>query len=233
MASKVTIPLSIKYFIIINIILFISYNIKSIYVNSGKVYISNEDDFIEAFKKNDTIFVTKSIVIDDDIFIISSPSKVAVYGLDKSISVTFNNGKGMNFINIDFVEFKNITIIGKLYYDHENMNYCGLFNTTNQYKGYYQNYYKNFSYINCNIPLPRENVMDFYSGTYTFNNCSFYGINEVKDSFIKLSGNEKDFLEFNYCTFNGNYKTSSIIGNGCKVLINNCEFINNFNKDKG
>ncbi|OUM61776.1 hypothetical protein PIROE2DRAFT_12131 [Piromyces sp. E2] len=209
-------------------------------VNSGVVYVSKKNDFVDAFTRNDTIIVTQSLNITKNIKVNSYPNKIKVYGLDKSIYIDINVNKTMEINNIDFIEFKNITIIGRVIYkniaytNHENMNYCGKFDINNKgNKNFSENHFTNFSYITCTFDKGRENAMRFYNGTYTFENSTFSGVNGATDSYIKLSGTEKDSMVFNNCFFNGNYYLSSIIGFGCMVIIDNCEFINNFNIKKG
>jgi len=164
-----------------------------------------------------------------------------IHGLNKNVTIEFTNKKGFSFSDMEYVEFQDITIIGKILIKRVsnstfyNVSYSGLFNTRDQRnKQLFFTYSTFYSEI---IKEGRENLIRLYYGNYYFNHCIFYGKKEATDSIIKLTSDSgyplKDSISFYDCIFNGNYVTSSIIAFYVTATIDHCYFYNNYNTNKG
>jgi len=211
-------------------------------IKSEKLYISTVDEFYNIYNgsDDDDIILTNSIVVNKDIKWSNIPKKV-IHGLNKNVTIEFTNKKGFSFSDMEYVEFQDITIIGKILIKRVsnstfyNVSYSGLFNTRDQRnKQLFFTYSTFYSEI---IKEGRENLIRLYYGNYYFNHCIFYGKKEATDSIIKLTSDSgyplKDSISFYDCIFNGNYVTSSIIAFYVTATIDHCYFYNNYNTNKG
>jgi len=209
-------------------------------LSSANSYIANNEyELNDLLNKNENellLNINSQIIINESLNIKKTYQKISFIGNSFETSkLLLSNVTNQIYFNenVKEIEFKNISIIGKLYFDNNNK--ISISNTN--IEGYID------SNMNENNYIELSNV-SYKPGSISINNCinisgnvniyysEFIGNNLCMNRLINFYGQDKYKLNIKNSYFNGEYSCSGLnIDNGLEININESSFENFYSNE--